>query len=246
MRIELDNRESKLQHILGPDDVLVKQLVLGDANIVIGDVVKAIIERKTVADLAASLKDGRWKEQKLRLLQEKQQSGALIIYIIEGRTLNFNEEGMLHGVSTKALVTMVLNAMFRDRIHVVFTQTLIDTADFIRAFARRLSDPNCEWMHGRIDPCIEEHQTAIIKAKKKDNISNDTVFVMQLCAIPGISIKKAHAVIDTLRVNSIAALVTNLTKCNSEKEILQQLTTVPGIGNVLARDIVLHLGLCQS
>lgn len=246
MTIELDIREAKLVSILGSDNVFVKQLTLGDVNIIVDETVKAIIERKTVADLAASLKDGRWKEQKLRLLQEKQRSGALIVYIIEGRTLNFNEEGTLYGVSNKALVTMVLNAMFRDRINIVFTQTIVDTADFIKGFAKRILDPACEWMHGRMDICMEEHQDAIIKAKRRDNITKDTVFVMQLCAIPGISTKKAQAIIDTLKVHNITALVTSLSECNGEKEMLQRLGTVSGIGKVLARDIVLHLGLQKN
>jgi hypothetical protein len=43
-----------------------------------------IIERKTVADLEASIKDGRYREQRLRLLTHCQETGARPLYIIEG------------------------------------------------------------------------------------------------------------------------------------------------------------------
>ena len=40
----------------------------------------AVVERKTLEDLAASIKDGRWREQRTRLLE----SGAPVFYIVEG------------------------------------------------------------------------------------------------------------------------------------------------------------------
>ncbi len=45
-----------------------------------------MIERKTVDDLMASIKDGRHREQKIRLLK-KQKDSVHIYYLIEGSLL---------------------------------------------------------------------------------------------------------------------------------------------------------------
>ena len=84
----IDNRERKVIDCISKKNIEYKL-----TNLNIGDYIfaynpkednpKVIIERKTVDDLASSIKDGRYKEQKVRLLNE-QNNGHQIIYIIEG------------------------------------------------------------------------------------------------------------------------------------------------------------------
>ena len=68
-----------------------------------------IIERKCVPDMLSSIKDGRYKEQKLRLQAEKHQSNGnkIICYLIEGSCQDVrypNEKKVFHG-SFLSLVT---------------------------------------------------------------------------------------------------------------------------------------------
>lgn len=236
----IDNREVKILKLFGQDTIYhVEALELGDVQIRTSEHIDVIIERKSLSDMVASLKDGRWKEQKLRLLQQREQYGTRLIYIIEGQ-FDFNEQGIIFGVSAKALVTMVLNLLFRERITVIQTQTMIDTIDFIKAFARRFQDPSYEWKENTTIVTVNEHQDAMIKSKKKDNVTNDFVFIMQLCSIPGISTKKARSIASNLGVSSMVALVDKL---RMAKNALTMLMDVDGIGKTLGHDVLMYLGV---
>ena len=73
----LDTRESELIKILEATEI--KQLPVAD--IWIGDL---IIERKSIRDLEASILDGRYREQRGRILAYCQENKAQPMYILEG------------------------------------------------------------------------------------------------------------------------------------------------------------------
>ena len=86
LKIIIDSREIQLYNILIERDldkysiyISKEQLELGDIRI-ISDNIDFIYERKTMNDLLSSIKDGRYKEQKHRLLSNHKN----INYIIEG------------------------------------------------------------------------------------------------------------------------------------------------------------------
>ena len=90
MNIKLDNREKGLIKELtnyNNSNIIVEQLPLGDIIIEKNNEEIIIIERKTLNDLVASIKDGRYKEQALRL-SNMNISNHNIIYLIEGN-LNY-------------------------------------------------------------------------------------------------------------------------------------------------------------
>lgn len=73
-----------------------------NSNLIILD---CIIERKTSSDLAASIVDGRYSEQKHRLSESKFRTK---IYIIEALTLSLGSRSGHRGVSTKSLETAMI------------------------------------------------------------------------------------------------------------------------------------------
>ena len=77
--ITVDVRERELIRILG-NDANVKALDMGDVLVRSGW--EWVFERKTLDDLAASIKDGRYREQKSRLLAHY--PPHRITYILEG------------------------------------------------------------------------------------------------------------------------------------------------------------------
>ena len=70
MELVIDKREHAILEKLPENGTTIKseQLHLGDIQLKYNEQVKLIIERKSLKDLIASIKDGRYLEQSLRLL----------------------------------------------------------------------------------------------------------------------------------------------------------------------------------
>ena len=66
MTLYIDCREHALLARMKAES---KQMSIGDISIEKDDQTVVLIERKTVADLASSICDGRYKEQQYRLLE---------------------------------------------------------------------------------------------------------------------------------------------------------------------------------
>ena len=94
-----------MNHFRRQKDVEIVSLDLGDIVIQNGDDA-IVIERKTIADLAASIQDGRHREQKARLIDNYPQSR--IVFLIEG-VLRSDMEGQLGRVPISTVVSSMLN-----------------------------------------------------------------------------------------------------------------------------------------
>ena len=99
MNIKIDVRETALIKIMNANlemitnfkdlKLIQEQLPLGDIIINDGEKDLLIIERKSLSDLAASIKDGRYEEQSYRL-KNLWHHNHNIIYLIEGDFSRFN------------------------------------------------------------------------------------------------------------------------------------------------------------
>ena len=95
IKLIIDNRECSLIEKLSlknSESIQIQQLPLGD--IIIGESFEnplIIIERKTFNDLFASLKDGRYDEQTLRLRFSSNIHCHNIIYLLEGTISSLND-----------------------------------------------------------------------------------------------------------------------------------------------------------
>ena len=98
MLIKIDYREKdliqKITTILS--ERALGHITLQSENLPLGDIIicedngseKIILERKTLQDLAASIRDGRYKEQSFRL-NECNLHNHNIMYLIEGNLQNY-------------------------------------------------------------------------------------------------------------------------------------------------------------
>jgi ERCC4-type nuclease len=118
----IDCRERRLLELL--PHAQRENLALGDVQVRLGETV-FVFERKTANDLESSIKDGRYREQKARVLAAV--PPARVAYFIEGRVARGDK--MLEGAIT--------NMQFRDGVHVVLSANVEDTARWIDAFHRR-------------------------------------------------------------------------------------------------------------
>ena len=98
MQIKVDIREHtliKLLKALNNDygfnfDISVERLDLGDISIWNEGEELLLLERKKLSDLAASIRDGRYKEQSYRL-QGHSLHNHNIIYLIEGNMAHYTD-----------------------------------------------------------------------------------------------------------------------------------------------------------
>ena len=141
------------------------------------------MERKSVNDLYQSINDGRYKEQKARLLANYPLSQ--IIYLIEGDLSELYSSAHRNAVSGS-----IFNMQFRDKIRVVRTKDLNDTCDFILSLYSKATK-NPEWfITGESQPQLENDSidySSLIKVNKSGNMTPQICQIVMLTHIPGVS-----------------------------------------------------------
>ncbi len=223
---DLDNYKDKIQ-------IISENLMLGDMHITY-KTLNYIFERKTLQDLQASILDGRYKEQKARLLSNTSQK--FITYIIEGDTI-------LSPATYDRYKSMIqgayLHTMFRDNIRILYTKNIVETTTLILLISTKIIDKPDKFLHEEYtsDKCY----TDFVKLKKKkiDNIDAKSCFIMQLSQIPMISnviAKNIH-----LTYISMGTLVKSLDKFETTEQKIKELCKIDGVGKEKALSIVKYI-----
>ena len=93
------------------------RLALGDATLsteTVNEPIETILfERKTIADFAASIRDGRYREQSFRLSKQCELANHNIVYIIEGDLSKYVDRTKGGNIVTrKALYSAMFTMMF--------------------------------------------------------------------------------------------------------------------------------------
>jgi ERCC4-type nuclease len=180
MQLVLDCREAALVPLL--PGAVVKQLTLGDVSIEKDGVEIALVERKTVADLAASIKDGRYAEQSARL-QECAVPNHNIIYLIEG-----SMRGNLP-LPRRTLLASLVSLNYGKGFSVVRTESLEQTAEFVQVLLDKLQKENGYATGGA------PTTAPLPKKEKRDGITPENIDRLMLCQIPFVSAATADAVL---------------------------------------------------
>lgn len=246
LRIQIDAREHDLIALLKGTSF--KHIELEISNLHIGDIVigSTTFERKTLADLEASVKDGRYREQKQRALANCE----AFSYIIEGSAFAFGDGTP----QNKMLTGCIINTLVRDRIPIVRTSSLSDTANFVSCLAQRMLDNKMKYVinnsnsnsnntsnsNSNNNNSLKQAYAASLCVQRKNNIDVAMCFTMQLSCIPGISSKKATELIKThSHIQNMSDLVAFL-KDRKPAEFAQE---TPGIGKTLAQAIYTFCGV---
>jgi ERCC4-type nuclease len=96
-----------------------------------------LIERKSLADLASSIKDGRYSEQSFRLDGYEAVPNHNIIYLIEGDLSKF-KESQYNRVTKKTLLSSMFSILYYKGFSVVRTMNVSETCDLISSWADKL------------------------------------------------------------------------------------------------------------
>ena len=148
LELIVDYREKKILKIL-KDLEEKNKLVSISSNLDLGDIIfkltndktneceyELIIERKEINDLISSIKDNRYKEQKLRCLSQisSHKHKTELVYLIEKSSDNIRNPRdikMYHG----SIISMLL----RDNIKLLFSTNIEETCKIIERLYSRLS-----------------------------------------------------------------------------------------------------------
>jgi ERCC4-type nuclease len=220
MRLIIDIREQglieKCQNILANDQNYVR---IETESLPIGDILiktdegkdVLLVERKSLQDLLASIKDGRYEEQSHRL---KHASGFIahnVIYLIEGMFSTLRT-----ALEKKLVMSAMTSLLYFKGFSVIRTSGLQETAEVVLQMADKI-DRN--FMKGLLpwyltntlitpdtqDQKNEENQeiqqpkiesySGLVKKVKKENITPDNMGEILLCQIPGISSQYAQVIL---------------------------------------------------
>jgi ERCC4-type nuclease len=191
------------------------------ANLAVGDILiqkedgepLLVAERKTHADFASSLMDGRYREQRARLMATRGQ-GVAVLYILEG-TWSTNLDREYPGVSEKQLQRLTSRLILRYGLPVLHTGSIRETAQWCeRLLGQILEDPLV--FHPEKGLAAEAVGAMAIYAAsfstvKKGNKDAGGTAISMLSAVPGLGNKKVTGLLES---RSIADL------CNMSQDDL--------------------------
>lgn len=191
MELIIDSRENKILEQLEANPQLFSSYKYKKEYLDVGDFVLSdsnghtlFFERKTWADLAGSLRDGRFREQRSRLLQLQEDSSTEInkvCYIIEG----------LYREEYKSEKHAVTRLQFVYNVPVIFSQSLMNTIDILEGFLEK-DKLDAFFSEGR-DPLLDQIE-ARAKGKKKNYDDTRLFFGECLATIKGVSGPMALAI----------------------------------------------------
>jgi len=244
MIIKVDNREQELiklfKHYIEiiPNykdiELIVEALPLGDAIIgnnkvnANGETIfeeKVIIERKSLTDLASSIKDGRYEEQSYRLNGSPIHNHN-IIYLIEGDIHKMNQYQsnlFKNKIEKTTLYSTIVSLNYLKGFSVMRSFNLDESSIMICNMAYKIQKSEKDNKVGyyvnkkpeSVAVSVEEGEKpesgesekdycTVVKKVKKDNITPENIGEIMLCQIPGISsttalvIMKKFGTIDNL------------------------------------------------
>jgi ERCC4-type nuclease len=215
-----------------------EQLPLGDIIINDGSKDLVIIERKSLSDLAASIKDGRYEEQSYRL-KNLWHHNHNIIYLIEGDFNRFNS--FKDRIDKLTLYSAMTSLNYFKGFSVWRSMSLDETALMICNMANKLNKEkdkqpfysnNLSVTSKTVDSSSslevvsadvvevntsDKDYCSVVKKVKKDNITTENIGEIMLCQIPGISSASALAILAQFKTlpSLIKAIDTDETCLNS-------------------------------
>jgi ERCC4-type nuclease len=200
MQLLIDLREPRVlvQNIIALNETCKNKVTIIQKNLDIGDYVfydelteqiLLIIERKSLSDLEASIKDGRYKEQSFRL-NEAPTHNHNIIYLLEGAIINYKEVGF-----RSTLYSTVFSLNYYKGFSVINTLNQTETATMLMAFASKINRENKPGFYSdkALTSASDDCYIETIKTSKKAHINRENIFQLMLMQIPGISSVSALA-----------------------------------------------------
>lgn len=166
-------------------------LPVADA-VVVGAAGTYFVERKTVADLAASIKDGRLRDQRARLLEAAEGEPNRVVFVVEGRErIGATRTATVHGMLSDAVWGAMVNTCLRDRMVVLRSADAEETAFLLTKIARGAWVTSSSSSPG--GPAGRQRTPAMLRAERPGGIA-----ACMIEAIPGMGPRRAEAIAEHL------------------------------------------------
>ena len=218
MLIKIDYRESDLIEKI---NALPKKenISIQSENLPLGDIIicsddgteKVMIERKTLKDLAASIRDGRYKEQGFRL-NACDVPNHNIFYLLEGNLQTYRP---FHSAVDKyALLSSMVSITYYKGFSLYRANSLDESAEWLLQFAYKIGKEggqayyvkpivskindkdiiNVNVNDNSIINTTDDTYSTILKRTKKNNITQSNIGEIMLSQIPNVSTVVAIAI----------------------------------------------------
>ena len=203
MKVVIDEREASLYELCLTHECLNKEMIVLEKRVLqLGDILFMsddetttflCIERKSLQDLLASIKDGRYSEQSYRLTNCFPNPHN-VVYLLEGMLSTVNDK--------KLVISCIASLNYFKGFSVHRTVSLAETAMYILCMADKMAREFKKGTKPYADkPTINETQVNesaqkplestdycdVVKVSKKANITKENIGQMILMQIPGIS-----------------------------------------------------------
>jgi hypothetical protein len=154
-KLIIDTREKKVsRHVeeFAGLNIEIGQITTGDYAIMRKDAIVAIIERKSLKDYGASIRDGR-HENKAKLLALRAKTGCRVFYIVEKKP---DPNKLYGGVPWSTIRASIVRLMVRDGITIIYTDNTLHTARELRYIMETLSACSDELCKFDVGPILED------------------------------------------------------------------------------------------
>ena len=164
---------------------------------------RILVERKSIADCVSSIKDNRYKEQKLRCKAEvAKDDKTLFCYILEGNIekdcRNTKDQHMVYG--------FIISNQFRDNVIIINTSSVKETYVFINKLGDRLKKngykdffKSCN--NGNIRNNNSNSKNKVITKSDKDKIDGSVNNNKDICSKINIANEKRNTLVNKLDSN---------------------------------------------
>ncbi len=212
----LDNREHSLSTELTRIGLpfSVKALDVGDFMIQTAEGVPLLVgERKSFADFAASNNDGRYREQRTRLMATRGQ-GVAVLYVLEGAWSPQCNRTFCNGRTTEStLQRLTSRLILRYGMPVLASANLAETARWCQRLLEQLTD----------DPTVFQPESglaadttaamatyaATFHTVKKSNKGPGGVAQGMMSAIPGLGEKRVAALLEQVSIAKLCSMTSS-------------------------------------
>ena len=150
IQLKLTETQPETEEVKGKKkDKGIEQIKLNVENLKLGDIVIShdddganellLFERKSLNDLASSIKDGRYAEQSFRLGGYESVPNHNIVYIIEGDLSKWKENTNYNGrVNKKTLLSSMCSILYYKGFSVIRTMNMKETCELVLNWADKL------------------------------------------------------------------------------------------------------------
>jgi DNA excision repair protein ERCC-4 len=181
-------------------------LPLGDIIICKENVEMIMIERKTLNDLASSIKDGRYAEQSFRLNNSELHNHS-IFYLLEGDIRRY-VPSVYTNVTKESLLSAMTSLSYTKGFSLYRSCDVHESALWIFQTADKLSRIKEPFFYSNIQN--EKSYVDVSKRTKKNNVTVDNIGSIMLVQIPEVSVASAEAIMS--RYKTIDNLIETLKK----------------------------------